>query len=229
MKQIKAGLIAATPVDTRFGLRFLNTLNVEGFTDVLSQNPEEQNYLQLHGKDELEKRCLKKCLEFEKNGVQFIVLFCNSLSSAIDVDRIRKELKIPLFTPFDFYRELAGIFHHFGVVTANSTGLLGIENFITKQNLQAKIIGYANLEIVRQIEAKILPEDIILNNGLIDFLNICHVSNVEILLLGCTHYSYLYKELIRIQKMKNYSFEIKDIDHGLKKVIQNKLHTKIIS
>ena len=33
MKQIKAGLIAATPVDTRFGLRFLNTLNVEGFTD----------------------------------------------------------------------------------------------------------------------------------------------------------------------------------------------------
>src|SRR3989338_5317252 len=125
MKQIKAGLIAATPVDTRFGLRFLNTLNVEGFTDVLSQNPEEQNYLQLHGKDELEKRCLKKCLEFEKNG--------------------------------------------------------------------AKIIGYANLEIVRQIEAKILPEDIILNNGLIDFLNICHVSNVEILLLGCTHYPLFQK------------------------------------
>ena len=223
MKKIKAGLIAATPVDTAFGSRFLDTLHVQSFTDVLSRNPQEQNYLQLHGRDELEGRCLEKCLEFQENGVQFIVLFCNSLSSAIDVDRIRRSLRIPLFTPFDFYRELSEKFHHFGVVTANSTGLLGIENFLTKSHPQTKIIGYANLEIVRQIESGISPKNIVRNNGLPDFLNICAVSQVEVLLLGCTHYSYLYQELLQIWKAKNYSFEICDIDRGLGEVIRDKL------
>lgn len=219
MNQIKAGLIGATSVDTAFGLRFLDGLNVHGFAVVLSRNPEEQNYLQLYRKDELERRCLSRCLAFQKIGVQFILLFCNSLSSAIDIQRIRGKLKIPLFTPFDFYRELAEKFRHFGVVTANSTGLLGIESFMIKHNPEARIIGYANLEIVRQIEEKILPEDIIRNNGLSDFLNICHVSNVEIVLLGCTHYSYLFQELVRIRKAKNYFFEIKSIDDGLRDVI----------
>jgi len=224
MKRIKAGLIAATPVDTAFGLRFLETLDIQGFPDVLSRNPEEQNYLQLHDKEELERRCLKRCLEFQEDGVQLIVIFCNSLSSAIDVDHIRRELKIPLFTPFDFYQELAKAFHRFGVVTANSTGLVGIESFLTKYNAQTHIIGYANLEIVRQIERKIPPEDIVRTNGLLDFLNICHVANAGVLLLGCTHYSYLHEELIQVRNAKNYSFEIKDIDHGLRDVIQREFN-----
>lgn len=212
---IRAGVIAGTPVDTGFGLDFLKTINIQGLGEYISKTPEEQNNLQVNNKEKLEILCLKKCLKLQGSGARFILIFCNSLSSAINVDKIKSELKIPLFTPFDFYQNIANKFDSFGVVAANATGLLGIEGFINKNNQSAKIINYANLEIVKQIEKGKAPKSIINDYGLADFMHICSTSKVEVLLLGCTHYSYLFKELLKVKKSKSYNFLIQDIDHGL--------------
>lgn len=58
------------------------------------------------------------------------------------------------------------------------------------------MIGIGNLQIVEDIEDGVTPEMIVPQHALDDLAAALVKSGVQILILGCTHFDYFYRELL---------------------------------
>lgn len=189
------GVIAGTPIDTRFGVNFLAGKQIRAVGLSISDTPQEQTELQALNRAALTELVHVRIGELLAQGVNALMIYCNSLSGALDLDALRARLPVSLITPLDVYAELAGRHRKFGLLAANCQSCANIERLLLEKDGQAKVIGVGNLQIVEDIERGYAPAAILRDHALVELGASLRMSGVEILILACTHFHYFYREL----------------------------------
>ncbi|QBD84147.1 Asp/Glu/hydantoin racemase [Clostridium tetani] len=188
-------LIAGTPFDTQMGMNFLKTKGYDSRAYPISKTPNEQSKLQILYPDRLREMVIEKIKEIKREKIKNIYIHCNSLSGAVDMDKLKEEYEINIITPLQIYREMANQFDTIGVLAANNQSTFGIERTIQEVNPKAYVIGIGILPLVNAIEKSLSPKDIVEDFALEKTIDLFIKNNCEAIILGCTHFPYLYKEL----------------------------------
>jgi glutamate racemase len=189
------GVIAGTKIDTRFGVDFLKSKFIKSIGSPISQTPQEQTALQALKREELTAIVFDNIIRLKKKGASSILIYCNSLSGAIDLEGIRKRVGINIVTPLEIYEDIALAHNIFGLIAANCQSAANIERTILRKNRNAIVIGVGNLNIVNDIERKVLPGEIIKKHRIKEICSIFNSLKTEQIILGCTHFPYFYEEL----------------------------------
>jgi len=157
-------------------------------------------------KDELYNLFYNTCKRAITLGAVKIFLYCNSLSSSVDYEKVAKDLNIEIITPLETYKNLPPYCKNIIILSANGVSSYTIDNIIHKYNKDVNTISIGNMSIVESIEEKKSPKQIIdeLNlQGFIKYLeNINHPKyKTDTLILGCTHFPYLKNEIKLLTKL----------------------------
>ena len=153
--------MAGTPIDTNMGAVLLEK---NGFSEneiiriPISENPVKQTIFQTSETEYKEKVINGHINNIKKADCNVLFVYCNSLSGAVDFEKLEKKNNIKIVTPMQIYREIAGKYKKIAVFAANAQGLAGIENAMFKGNSEINITGMTFLEIVKEIEKGTLPE-----------------------------------------------------------------------
>ncbi|HHV71907.1 MAG TPA: hypothetical protein GXX38_04750 [Clostridia bacterium] len=192
------GVIAGTPVDTRMGVDFLTKKGLVAKGRSSSSTPEEQTKMQTLSPLELTQQVIGLSFELINEGADKILLYCNSLSGAIDLSKLRKTVAVPVITPLDVYADLAQKYQKLAVLAANCQSLAAIERTFQQANPNCLVFGAGILPVVIAIENEV-PSRLLVNRyGLKQLVEGFVKMGAEALVLGCTHFPYLAGELARI-------------------------------
>ena len=199
---MKIAVMGGTPIDSKLGAELLNSY---GYGDVvlvpISNNPVEQTTFQALEDEERENIIVKIIDELKVKGCDAIFVYCNSLSSVVDFDRLAEKMNISIITPMQMYRNLGLEYKYLAVMAANSHGLTGVENNLYVSNPRLRVLGLSMLELVKAIEEGNKPEQIVDDFNFKTLFNYFELTNVEAVVLGCTHFPYIKKELEKITKL----------------------------
>ena len=199
---MKIAVMAGTPIDSKLGE---NLLNSYGYNDIvlvpISNNPVEQTTFQSLNDSEREKIIVEIIEQLKEKNCEVIFVYCNSLSSVVDFDRLAIEHNIKIVTPMQMYRNLGLEYEYLAVMAANSHGLTGVENNLYVSNPSLRVLGLSMLELVKAIEEENSPEKIVKDFNFEVLFNYFEQTKVEAVVLGCTHFPYIKKELEEITKL----------------------------
>ena len=199
---MKIAVMAGTPIDSKLGAELLNSY---GYDDVvlvpISNNPVEQTTFQALEDEERENIIVKIIDELKEKDCDTIFVYCNSLSSVVDFDRLAEKMNISIVTPMQMYRNLGLEYKYLAVMAANSHGLTGVENNLYLSNPRLRVLGLSMLELVKAIEEENSPEEIVKDFNFEVLFNYFEQTKVEAVVLGCTHFPYIKKELEKITKL----------------------------
>ena len=192
---MKIAVMAGTPIDSKLGAELLNSY---GYDDVvlvpISNNPVEQTTFQALEDEERENIIVKIIDELKEKDCDAIFVYCNSLSSVVDFDRLAEKMDISIITPMQMYRNLGLEYRYLAVMAANSHGLTGVENNLYVSNPRLRVLGLSMLEGNK-------PEQIVEDFNFETLFNYFELTNVEAVVLGCTHFPYIKKELEQITNL----------------------------
>lgn len=199
---MKIAVMAGTPIDSKLGAELLNSY---GYDDVvlvpISNNPVEQTTFQALEDEERENIIVKIIDELKEKDCEAIFEYCNSLSSVVDFDRLAEIMDISIITPMQMYRNLGLEYKYLAVMAANSHGLTGVENNLYVSNPRLRVLGLSMLELVKAIEEGNKPEQIVEDFNFETLFNYFELTNVEAVVLGCTHFPYIKNELEKITNL----------------------------
>ena len=123
------------------------------------------------------------------------------LSSVVNFDSLQEEYRLPMITPMQMYRTLGVEHDYLAVMAANSHGLTGVENNLYIANPNLKVFGVTMLELVKAIETGKPQKEIIKQ---FDFQSLFHYfesTEIEAVVLGCTHFPYVKSELEQLSNI----------------------------
>jgi len=192
---MKIGVLAGTPADTQMGLEYIRSKGFEGVSRPCSKSPEEQTTMQLHHAKELSERAVFLSEEMIAEGAEGIYLYCNSMSTAIDLPYVRGELTKSLVTPLDVYAECASRYKRVFAVAANCQALSGIEQVIKSKNPSCYFSGASLQVMVDMIESQVPPAEICQKLNMREFLYYFTELGADVLVLGCTHFPYIFEQV----------------------------------
>ena len=199
---MKIAVMAGTPIDSKLGK---NLLNSYGYNDIvlvpISNNPVEQTTFQSLNDSEREKIIVEIIEQLKEKNCEDIFVYCNSLSSVVDFDRLAIEHNIKIVTPMQMYRNLGLEYKYLAVMAANSHGLTGVENNLYVSNPSLRVLGLSMLELVKAIEEENNPVEIVKDFNFEVLFNYFEQTKVEAVVLGCTHFPYIKKELEKITEL----------------------------
>ena len=199
---MKIAVMAGTPIDSKLGAELLNSYGYEDVVLVpISNNPVEQTTFQALEDEERENIIVKIIEELKEQDCDAIFVYCHSLSSVVDFDRLAEKMNISIITPMQMYRNLGLEYKYLAVMAANSHGLTGVENNLYVSNPRLSVLGLSMLELVKAIEEGNKPEQIVEDFNFKTLFNYFELTNVEAVVLGCTHFPYIKKELEKITKL----------------------------
>lgn len=189
------GLIAGTPVDTEMGVEFLLENKVKSIGYPISQNAKDQSKLQLLSKDVLYKKVVETIEKAKEDGIKIIFVYCNSLSAAVDMEKISNETKLPIITPFYAYADFAKNNSSLLVLAANGQACGKIESILEDNNDNIIIWSLSSLPLVEAIETGDLNSKIFKDLNLELILKWAESNKIGGIILGCTHFPYISKVL----------------------------------
>ena len=199
---MKIAVMAGTPIDSNLGAELLKSYGYDEVVLVpISNNPVEQTTFQALEDAERENIIIKIIEELKEKDCDTIFVYCNSLSSVVDFDRLAEKMSISIITPMQMYRNLGLEYKYLAVMAANSHGLTGVENNLYVSNPRLRVLGLSMLELVKAIEEGNKPEQIVEDFNFKKLFNYFELTNVEAVVLGCTHFPYIKKELEKISKL----------------------------
>ncbi len=195
------GVMAGTPVDTQMGVDYLARQGLQVKAYPVSCSSREQARFQLGPSEEKEKVIGKMLRQMKREGVSAVIVYCNSLSAAVDMPFLSRQEDIKILTPLDVYQVLGTEYRRLGVIAANSQGLAGIEKACGSVNPDIDIFGAALLPLVNGIESRKTPAALMAEFRLAVLCRFFEANDVEAILLGCTHFPYLKEELEKATKI----------------------------
>jgi len=199
---MKIAVMAGTPIDSKLGENLLNSYGYNDITLVpISNNPVEQTTFQSLNDSEREKIIVEIIEQLKEKNCEVIFVYCNSLSSVVDFDRLTTEHNIKIVTPMQMYRNLGLEYKYLAVMAANSHGLTGVENNLYVSNPSLRVLGLSMLELVKAIEEENCPEEIVKDFNFEVLFKYLEQTKVEAVVLGCTHFPYIKKELEKITNL----------------------------
>lgn len=189
------GVIAGTIFDTQLGVDFLKNRGYDAEAYPISNTPQEQSILQILYPRKLEKMVIHRIHEIKSQGMKNIFVYCNSLSGAVDMDKLSLDFQVNIITPLQIYSQLGKSYKRIGVLAANNQSTFAIEKIIQKSNSDAYVVGIGLLLLVDAIEKKMNPKTIVKEFALEKLLDFFSTIGCEGIILGCTHFPYIYKAL----------------------------------
>ena len=199
---MKIAVMAGTPIDSNLGAELLKSYGYDEVVLVpISNNPVEQTTFQALEDAERENIIIKIIEELKEKDCDTIFVYCNSLSSVVDFDRLAEKMSISIITPMQMYRNLGLEYKYLAVMAANSHGLTGVEHNLYVSNPRLRVLGLSMLELVKAIEEGNKPEQIVEDFNFKTLFNYFEQTKVESVVLGCTHFPYIKKELEKITKL----------------------------
>lgn len=199
---MKIAVMAGTPIDSQLGEDLLKKYGYKDIVKIpISENPVEQTTFQALDDSEREDIIVEIINKIKEQQCSAIFVYCNSLSSVVDFDRLAIENEINIITPMQMYRNLGLEYKYLAVMAANSHGLTGVENNLYLSNPELKVFGLSMLELVKAIEDKNSPDKIVADFDFKNLFNYFEQTKVEAVVLGCTHFPYIKEELEKITKL----------------------------
>ena len=199
---MKIAVMAGTPIDSQLGEDLLKKYGYKDIVKIpISENPVEQTTFQALDDTEREDIIVEIINKIKEQQCSAIFVYCNSLSSVVDFDRLALENKINIITPMQMYRNLGLEYKYLAVMAANSHGLTGVENNLYLSNPELKVFGLSMLELVKAIEDKNSPDKIVADFDFENLFKYFEQTEVEAVVLGCTHFPYIKEELEKITKL----------------------------
>jgi glutamate racemase len=195
MKKIRAAVIAGTPVDTKLGVDYLISKEISASGYPVSSTPEEQSALQILSPQKLTDEVRNILRKIKGEGIEIVMVYCNSMSAAVDMAKLSVEENINIITPYTAYKKIAAQYALIGLLAANNQSAAGIEKVIQNENPKCDILGLGLLPLVVEIEKSTPPEKIIENFSLKSIIEFYNWNSVDAIILGCTHFPYLHEEL----------------------------------
>ena len=188
-------VLAGTPVDTRMGTAFLGARGLTALPFPISANPWEQTAFQYAPAEDRHRRVGQVLEQALRRGCGRALVYCNSLSGAVDFPALAEETGLRIVTPLEVYRELAPQYRTLGVIAANAQGLSGIEQVLLEANPRLNLLGACALQAVLDVEAGVPPEELVERRRLAELAGWFDSCGAEALVLGCTHFPY-FKEAL---------------------------------
>lgn len=201
MNKIKVACIAGTPFDTKLGGDLLKTEGYEVFLFPSSKNPTEETLFQISSQENKDNKILSILNEIKKQNIDRVFVYCNSLSSAVDFKLFSLKTNLKIITPYDVYENIANGYNSIAVLSANAVASSKLEKVFMQSNNNIKIVSIGMLPLVWSIESGIKDIGIIEKYKLNDLCHWLYNNSFEALLFGCTHFSYIFKELSNISKI----------------------------
>ncbi len=164
----------------------------------MSETPEEQSALQILSPLKLEEEVRNILKKIKGLGIDTAMVYCNSMSAAVDMDRLSVEEKMNIITPFTAYRKIAAKYSLVGLMAANNQSAAGIEKVLQNENPECDIFGLGALPLVIEIEKGTAPGKIVEKFSLKSIMEFFDANRVEAIILGCTHFPYLHRELEKL-------------------------------
>ena len=192
---MKIAVIAGTPVDTRMGVDLINSKGAEALGFPVSRTPEEQTAFQVGSRSAREEAVGAILDRIKTQGMDRVLLYCNSLSATIDAHALAAARGLRAWTPMDVYGEIARAYRRVGVLAANCQGAAGVEQAMVNARPEILVLGVANLALVQGGEAGGPPEALAEDCGLTEALRFFERNRAEAVVLGCTHFPYVKKAL----------------------------------
>ena len=194
-------VLAGTPIDTSMGVKFVEENGFEAKGYSVSRTPEEQSLLQVVYPEKLYLMVHDIIATAKSIGIETVFVYCNSISAAVDMDKISRELDIQIITPLHIYVELGNAYNCLGVIAANNQSTHGIERSIQEKHQETHVIGTGMLKLVNAVESGVSPKELIEFYHLVELLNFYANAGCEAVILGCTHFSYFYEELRKVSPL----------------------------
>lgn len=201
MTKEKVACIAGTSVDTRMGADLLRKNGYEAYEFPSSKDPTEETLFQISSDDEKNIKMHTIFGKIKELGINKVLVYCNSLSSAVDFKSISESSNLRIVTPFDVYEREAKSFSFLGVIAANSVATSKIEKVFMENNEGIKLISIGMLPLVWDIEGGLAPKEIIVKHKLKELCMWFKDIGAEAVLLGCTHFPYFYNELREVSEL----------------------------
>lgn len=200
---MKVAVFAGTPVDTEMGVELLKQRGYETLSYPMASTPQEQTLMQYYSQEELEKLFFSGVQEAIDNNVEAIFIYCNSLSVAVNYNKISQELQIPIITPIESYQNIAQEYSSVALLAANSFSAYRIDELLRKANPHLHTVTFGMMNLVEAIERGECAEKIMEKlhlRGLLNYLAgiVQEGDKIEAVLLGCTHFPYMMEEFQRI-------------------------------
>ncbi|MEY8386969.1 aspartate/glutamate racemase family protein [Oscillospiraceae bacterium 38-13] len=192
---MNVAVVAGTPVDTRMGVDLLKSRSGEGTGFPVSRTPEEQTAFQVGAQSVREAVVGEIFDQIRTRGMNRVLVYCNSLSAAVDVHGLAALRGLRAWTPMDVYGEIAGQYRRVGVLAANCQGAAGVERAMVNAAPEILVLGAANLALVQGVEAAVPPERLVESCGLETLLRFFERNGAEAVVLGCTHFPYVREAL----------------------------------
>jgi glutamate racemase len=186
----KIAVIAGTPVDTQMGVTFLKQATIASVGFSVSKDPVAQTYFQTLPLATRTEQISNLVGDIKERGFDAILVYCNSLSAAIDFERLSEVFAITIVTPMQVYAKLARDYQRVGVLAANAQGSAGIEQALVQSNCDIQVYHATNLDWVKAVEANTPPDQIVNQFGLPATLTFFSENKVDAILIGCTHFPY---------------------------------------
>ncbi len=195
----KIGVMAGTVIDTQMGVDLLKNEGFDAYGYSVSKNCYEQDKLQFLSKEELENLVLEKLIHMKKNHMDSCFVYCNSLSCAVDFEKLSKKIDFKIITPFDAYKVIGNNYDFLFLMAANSISTKNIEEFIKSRNPKAKFLSLGFLTLVNKIETCASKNEITEQAALKELFAFFEKIEPEIenkaVILSCTHFPYIKEEI----------------------------------
>lgn len=201
---MKVAVFAGTMTDTKMGSDLLIKNNYETILYPISKNPKEQSQLQFYSVEELTNMVKEKIEDAKEKGAEKIFIYCNSLSASLNLEYLRETTKISIITPLDVYKNLDKKYNNVAILAANSKSAFIIDRTICENGFR-NTIAIGNLTLVEAIEDGLDPKEIIkllALDKLVDYFNEIKREELDLIILGCTHFPYIQEELEKISKIE---------------------------
>ena len=184
-------VMAGTPVDTQMGAEVLEARGLRPLLCPVSENPRQQTAFQISSDGE-KRRAVTALLRNaqRESGCKQALIYCNSLSGAVDFAPIARETGLHIVTPLDVYRLLAPRYASLAVIAANAQGCAGIERVMLQSNPSLTLRTAGLLPAVLSIEAGEEPAALVESHRLPELCAWYQALGAEALVLGCTHFPY---------------------------------------
>lgn len=183
-------VLAGTPVDTQMGVDLLVSTGLSALAFPVSENPRQQNLFQISSTAEKYTVVLGFLKAAMRQGCRKAFIYCNSLSSSVDFTALAEETGMRIVTPLQVYRSLPARYHRLGIVAANAPGLAGIEQTLYREDPSLELLSVSLLPLVLAIETAPPPEELIQQYHLAELASWFQACNMEVMVLGCTHFPY---------------------------------------
>lgn len=186
-------VFGGTPADTRMGAAYLRGVGqMELLEYPVAASPRAQALFQNGDAAAREAHVRGLLQEAMTRGAAGTYVYCNSLSGAVDFDRLGAELAFPIVTPLHAYARWAQQYTVLGIMAANASGLGGIERTLYAANPDIRLTQFAALDVVEAIEQ---GEEVMERFGLWAVAELLTRLGAEAIVLGCTHFSAFGAEL----------------------------------